>query len=155
MEITKLNIHFSITDELFLPPFKGSMVRGAFGNVFRKIVCPFKNKECKECLLKTKCVYTYVFETPVPEGSKIMRKYEHIPHPFVIEPPLDSKTEYKKHDELIFNLLLIGKSIDYLLYFIYAFEMIGETGLGKKKQKSILLRLSKKMVLFMMAKRKP
>lgn len=133
MEIAYFDFYYGITEDTNLPQFMGTTIRGGFGNVFKKIVCPFKDKECKECLLATKCVYTYVFETPAPEGSKIMRKYEHVPHPFVIEPPSDNRIKYEKGDNLAFNLLLIGKAIDYLPYFIYSFEMLGDKGLGKKR----------------------
>jgi hypothetical protein len=59
-----------------------------------------------------------------------MRKYETIPHPFVIEPPEDDKTSYAPGDELVFTLVLIGKAIESVPYFIYAFEQMAEQGLG-------------------------
>ncbi|MCX7994980.1 MAG: CRISPR system precrRNA processing endoribonuclease RAMP protein Cas6 [candidate division WOR-3 bacterium] len=142
MEIARVSIVYRTTDEIILPQYKGSTIRGAFGNTFRKVVCPFKGKECKECLLVGKCVYNYVFETPIPSGSKIMRKYEHAPHPFIIEPPLDTRTEYKKDDELTFNLILIGRAIEYLPYFIYTFEMLGEKGIGRGRKKINLVSIN-------------
>jgi len=59
-----------------------------------------------------------------------MRKYETIPHPFVIEPPEEDKTSYAPGDELVFTLVLIGKAIESVPYFIYAFEQMAEQGLG-------------------------
>ena len=59
-----------------------------------------------------------------------MRKYETIPHPFVIEPPEDDKTSYAPGDELVFTLVLIGRAIESVPYFIYAFEQMAEQGLG-------------------------
>ncbi|MEO0128386.1 MAG: CRISPR system precrRNA processing endoribonuclease RAMP protein Cas6 [candidate division WOR-3 bacterium] len=144
MDFAEFDIKYRIIDTLTLPPYKGSTIRGAFGNIFRKVVCPFKNKECNECLVSTKCVYTYVFETPVPEGAKIMRKYEHAPHPFIIEPPLDNKTVYERDEALTFELILISKAIDYLPYFIYAFEMIGEKGIGRERKKIKLTSIAQK-----------
>jgi CRISPR-associated endoribonuclease Cas6 len=131
MEIGIFEINYQTDGDLTLPVYSGSTLRGAFGNAFRKIVCPFKNKECRECLLLKKCVYTYVFETPVPEGSNIMRKYEYVPHPFIIEPPFDKEIKTR----LSFNFLLIGRAIDYLPYFIYTFEEMGLRGLGKARSK--------------------
>ncbi len=120
-------------DEICLPPYKGSTFRGGFGHAFKKVVCTIRGKECVECLLKTRCLYSYVFETHPPEGSEILRKYEKAPHPFIIEPPLEEKRLYKPGETISFSLILIGKAIDYLPYFIYTFEELGRIGIGKGK----------------------
>ncbi len=135
-------------DSLYLPYYKGSTFRGGFGNVFRKIVCPLRRMECLDCLLRLKCIYAYIFETPSQEDAEIlnMHKYEKVPHPFVLEPPL-TENEFslsseieKKQDRVIqqgrkieFNLILIGKATEYLPYFIYTFEELGKIGIGKKR----------------------
>jgi CRISPR-associated endoribonuclease Cas6 len=118
-------------EPLILPAYKGSTFRGGFGNVFKKIVCALKKKDCLDCLLKERCIYCYIFETPPPSDTKIMRKYKTTPHPFVIEPPLERKSIYKPDEQLSFELTLIGKAIDYYPYFIYTFDELGKTGIGK------------------------
>lgn len=85
-----------------------------FGYAFEKIACPIKDRLCNECLLKYKCVYSYTFETPKLEYSKIMRKYENVPRPLIFEPPENNKQEYHQDDNLKFNQTIIGKAIDYL-----------------------------------------
>jgi CRISPR-associated endoribonuclease Cas6 len=64
-----------------------------------------------------------------------MRKYPFAPHPFVITPPLEEKRTYREGDTLCFELTLIGKSIDFLPYFIYTFDELGRMGIGKGKGK--------------------
>lgn len=54
------------------------------------------------------------------------------PHPYVIEPPEDQKTDYKRGDTLTFTLLLFGEANNNLAYFIYAFDQIGDIGIGKR-----------------------
>ncbi|MBM4331898.1 MAG: hypothetical protein FJ117_11890 [Deltaproteobacteria bacterium] len=76
------------TDRLYLPEYKGSALRGGFGYAFKKVVCALRTKECPECLLSEKCIYSYVFETPPPADTRMMRKYPSAPHPFVLLPPL-------------------------------------------------------------------
>jgi hypothetical protein len=49
-------------DCLNLPEYKGSTFRGGFGHAFRKVVCALKAKECADCLLKEKCIYSYIFD---------------------------------------------------------------------------------------------
>jgi len=122
-------------DSLYLPEYKGSTLRGAFGHAFKKVVCVNREKACSSCLLKGKCVYSYVFETPPPPDTSKMRKYPFAPHPFVITPPLEGKRQYRKDERLCFELTLIGKSIDYLPYFIYTFDEMGRIGIGKARGK--------------------
>src|SRR5437773_11304369 len=127
--------HLCATTELYLPPYKGSTLRGAFGTVFKDTVCVVDHRDCDRCILRLKCAYPYIFDTPIPESSARMRKYERAPHPFVIDPPLETRQFYKARDPLSFGLTLIGKAVDYLPYFIYAFERMGTTrGIGKGRR---------------------
>ncbi len=59
-----------------------------------------------------------------------MRRYDTVPHPFVIEPPHEERIEYSAGAALTFNLVLIGRAIDYLPYFVLAFEQMAAQGLG-------------------------
>ncbi|MCC6347259.1 MAG: CRISPR system precrRNA processing endoribonuclease RAMP protein Cas6 [Nitrospirales bacterium] len=138
MRVQKFCFTIEPEEPLVLPAYKGSALRGAFGHAFRKIICALRKEKCLDCLLREKCIYSYVFETPPPSGTKIMRKYTSAPHPFVLEPPLERKREYAPGDAVSFGLLLIGKAIDYLPYFIYAFDEMGKTGLGAGKGKFTL-----------------
>lgn len=137
----KLNFFLEAIDTLGLPDYKGSTFRGGFGNAFRRVVCALKRKDCMDCLLKSRCVYAYIFETSPPETTEVMgmNKYEKVPHPFVIEPPEEKQRIYEPGEKLSFSLLLIGRAVDYLPYFIYTFEELGKTGLGKGRGKYRLL----------------
>jgi hypothetical protein len=103
LTIGRFELTVEAKEPIILPPYKGSTLRGGFGNAFRRVVCVIREKECKECLLKGQCIYSYVFETPPPAGTKVMRKYEAAPHPFIIEPPLQKKMGYKPGDHLSFG----------------------------------------------------
>ena len=131
--VARFTLTLEAKDRLRLPPYKGSVLRGGFGHVFRKVACIARGSECPPCILKGACPYAYIFETPPPSDSLILRKYPHAPHPFVIEPPLDSATIYEPGTSLTFGLVLIGKAIDYLPYFVYAFEELGRLGLGRDR----------------------
>jgi hypothetical protein len=117
-----------LEDDAMLPSFKGSTIRGVFGHALKKVVCALRLSECNACILKNTCVYYMIFEEGEPAGARIAAK----PHPYIIEPPLDSKTTYQKGENLEFNIILIGKANDYLPYFICAFENIGSSGIGKR-----------------------
>ncbi len=135
MDVCKFQLHIEPRQLIILPPNKGSTLRGGFGNAFKKVICTLKEKDCSDCILRERCVYSYVFETPPPTGTKVMRKYRSVPHPFIIEPPPERKMGYKPGDDLAFGLTLIGKAIDYLPYFIYTFDELGNIGIGKGRGK--------------------
>ena len=143
MNLTYQKYLFTIEakDQLILPYYKGSTFRGAFGSAFRRIVCALRSQECAQCMLKTSCIYSYVFETSPHVNTTIMsmHSYTRIPHPFVIEPPLESDRVYNEGDMLSFGLVLIGKAVDYLPYFVFTFDEMGKTGIGRKRGKYHLL----------------
>jgi len=131
-------------EPLILPSYKGSTLRGGFGNAFRRVVCALRKNSCQDCLLKDKCIYSYVFETPPPPDTRIMRKYKSAPHPFGIEPPPEKRMGYNPGDEIQFGLTLIGRAIDYLPYFIYTFDELGRMGIGKGRGKYELMSVTDK-----------
>jgi hypothetical protein len=95
--------------------------------------CVARRGGCPPCVLKGACPYSYIFETPPPADTLILRKYPYAPHPFVLEPPLDATTIYEPGSLFTFGLVLIGKGIDYLPYFVYAFDELGRLGLGRDR----------------------
>ncbi|MBI5485058.1 MAG: CRISPR system precrRNA processing endoribonuclease RAMP protein Cas6 [Deltaproteobacteria bacterium] len=125
--------HLAASTPLLLPEYKGSTLRGGFGHAFKKVVCTFRGKPCDNCLLKHRCAYSYIFETPPPENSAKMVKYLRAPHPYIIEPPLEKRETYSAGETLKFGLVLIGRAMEYLPYFVYAFEELGMMGIGKRK----------------------
>jgi CRISPR-associated endoribonuclease Cas6 len=132
LSLLQVRITLRARDPLQLPLYKGSTLRGGFGTVFKETVCVVEHRDCARCLLRARCAFPYVFDTPVPEDAARLRKYPAAPHPFVFLPPLEEKTLYRPGEALAFDLTLIGKGADFLPYFIYTFERLGERrGLGK------------------------
>lgn len=129
--------------KIYLPRYKGSTLRGGLGSVFKQTVCVGQDKECPGCLLQERCTYAYIFETPLPREGKNTSKFNlpYSPHPFVLEPPLTSKTEYSPEEEIVFDLVLLGRGIDYLPYFIFVFEELGRKGIGRSRGKYELIRV--------------
>ena len=121
-------------DPLHLPPYKGSTLRGAFGHAFKQLVCVKRDMDCATCLISGHCAYYYVFETPAGERP-------FAPHPFVLQPPQETKATYEPNDELRVGLVLVGRALEYLPYFIYAFEELGQRGLGVGRGKVAVQRV--------------
>jgi len=141
LALAKYRFTLRARETLVLPPYKGSTLRGGFGFVFRKVICISKNRNCPTCLLRDKCIYSYIFETSPPPESPYLSNYTSIPRPFILEPPLEKKKEYRLGELLSFNLILVGKAIGYLPYFILVFHELGEMGLGKGKGRYELVRV--------------
>jgi hypothetical protein len=72
-------------DELRLPDYWGSTLRGAFGHAFRRLACPARPGE--PCPIPQQCAYHLIFETSPPPDAPALRNLEEIPRPFVIAPP--------------------------------------------------------------------
>jgi len=126
-------------EEIHLPPYKGSTFRGAFGAQFKKVVCALKKEDCRDCLLKQRCVYAYIFESHSPAEGNVLGKVNSIPHPFIIEPPAEEQQRYSKGQTFSVGLILIGEAIQYLPYFIYTFDLLGKNGIGRGRGRCQLL----------------
>lgn len=128
-------------DGLNLPTYKGSTFRGGFGHAFRSMVCTMKKTDCTNCLLKEQCPYSYIFETSPGHRSEVLNNFEEVPRPYVIEPPPEKKTFYKPGEKIRFELILIGKAIEYLPYFLVTFVELGNMGIGRGRKPYVLRRV--------------
>jgi hypothetical protein len=135
-EAARFRFQLAVATPLYLPTHAGSAFRGGFGHAFRKVVCRLG---CTgECRQPETCAYAYVFETPAPPGSRILAKVGTVPRPFIIEPLGLGGRTYQPGERISFSLVLVGRAIGYLPYFIYAFEELGRVGLGPAKGKYLL-----------------
>jgi len=126
MHIAKFEFALRTENSFGLPDYKGSTFRGKFGHVLKRTICLMKDKHCDGCLLREKCVYPYLFETQSQSN-------QNVPRPFIIEPPLSRKRFYLKDETMYVNLILIGRAIDYLTYFVHVFDRMGKEGIGRDR----------------------
>jgi len=135
---TSFSFTARVIDEIFLPEYKGSSFRGAFGHNFRRITCVLKVQECSSCMLSNKCIYKYIFETSPPKDAENLKNLTNIPHPFIITPPLEDKKYYEAGSIIKFDLTLFGRAVEYLSYFALAFHLTGQNGIGRGLGKFVL-----------------
>jgi hypothetical protein len=115
-----------------LPVHKGSLLRGQLGYTLRRMVCAQpERKHCVGCLLQHNCAYGVLFEPSPPPDAEALSKNEAVPRPFVIEPSDKGDTQFAAGDWLDFGVVLVGRAIDHLPYFVLAFEELGRRGLGR------------------------
>ena len=125
-------------EKLIVGKFYGSTIRGGFGYSFKKIICVFRNKQnCSDCILKNECVYSILFESKL-QNKEAGLKTKDIPRPYVIDTYLKRKKIYSQEELFPLNMILIGKSIKYLPYFLLAIQKLGEEGFGYQRKKFIV-----------------
>jgi len=113
--------YLKFKEEVNINPRFHFALRGAFGYQLRKMVCITKQKNCKDCILKQNCVYKIIFESEPHKRNFFLDKYSSIPNPYII----NKLSQIDKYN-IKFNLVLFGRSIPYLPYFVYAYSKIGE-----------------------------
>jgi hypothetical protein len=128
-------------EPLYLPAYKGSALRGAFGHTLRRVICLARNLDCNQCSFADRCVYSYIFENWAPREDTFLRNKDRAANPYIIRPPLDDREEFAAGEELAFELILIGKALEYLPYFVFSFAEMGKTGLGRGKGRFALVRM--------------
>lgn len=131
LPLTHFTFRFTTEQPAALPTFPGSAWRGALGHALKKTVCVVRNTPCSECLLKTSCAYSYIFETPPPDNAEKMRKYNAAPHPFVLRMPV-ADTAGQRHYPL--QMLLFGHGQRFFPYLVHALRKAGSDGIGARRQ---------------------
>jgi hypothetical protein len=120
---------------------KGNMLRGGFGHAFRRLCCIPQCKDAKTCPLADSCPYKAVFEPSPPPGADRLSKNQDIPRPFVFRAPQSLRTRYEKGERFEFGLVLIGRALDFLPYFVLSFRELAGEGLGLNRAECTLDRV--------------
>ena len=134
IKVGRFVLRLRALEEIRLPAYEGSTLRGGFGHALKRACCALRRQECATCMLRERCVYLYLFETPPPPDAEMMRLYPAAPHPFVIEPPENGKRVLGVGENFEFGLVIIGRALEYIPYLIYAFIGLGEMGLGRGRR---------------------
>lgn len=142
LPLLRARVTLRMLEDTTLPPYKGALLRGGFGYAFQRASCPQPCWGASErCTVGALCPYRAVFETPHPPGVAQLHDLQDVPRPFVIEPPLDHKRQYAAGDALEFGLVIIGRVIEQLPYFLFSFEQLGRMGLGREQARARLERV--------------
>ena len=133
MQVATYTFQCRFVTQAFLPEFKGSTIRGAFGHALKRISCALRRQDCGSCLLFETCAYAFLFEVKkaLPFEAKRLRVAQR-PHPYVIVPPNENQRVYSPGDTFSFDLILFGHASNYLPHIVYAVKDMGQNGLGSK-----------------------
>ncbi len=120
---------------------KGNMLRGGFGHALRRLCCIPQCRDTRSCPLATSCPYKAVFEPSPPLNAEYLSKNQDSPRPFVFRAPQTQQTRFEKGQMFEFDVVLIGRGIDYLPYFVLSFRELAAEGLGLNRAKCNLERV--------------
>src|SRR6266849_3862055 len=119
LRVAMLRVDISPKEQLLVPAGnKGNMLRGGFGYSFRRLCCIPQCRDTKACPLAVSCPYKNIFEPSPPPDSERLSKYQDIPRPFVFRAPVTSKTHFEKGEHFEFSLVLIGRAVEAIPYFV-------------------------------------
>jgi hypothetical protein len=138
-----VRFHLLALDTIEFTNFPGFVLRSGFGAALRRL-CRFQGskKSCTSCEYADQCPYAYIFETPQAAGNVTDFSAEHFPHPFVMAPPYEYPYTVPIGQSLTLQFTLFGNGIPYLMFYIYAFDLLGDMGLGRRRSRFVLERVT-------------
>jgi len=141
-QVLPLRFGFHARDALHFPVGKsGNTLRGAFGTIFRRLVCPEGCSGSDRCPKRASCPYVRVFEPQASAlgGSVRPSGLTDWPRPFVFRAAhLDGRT-FAPGESFHFDVHLFDCQGPTLKYFILAFSQLGREGLGPRRARADLI----------------
>ncbi len=137
-EFLAFRFQFIARDSVYFPPGKsGNIVRGAFGSLFRQLVCIEDCHDSKTCENRASCVYARIFE-PIAETGGPSGLHDW-PRPFVFRAAhLDGRTIEAgrpfQFDVHLFDL----KDPTMVVHFVLAFAEVARQGIGPRRGRAQL-----------------
>lgn len=140
LPIARYRFECIATDEVRMPFYSGSALRGAFGYMLRRVACMTKQPTCDGCPLRRTCPYGVVFEPEAKIDSGLTA--DQTPPAYIVEPFALGQRDLRRDDHFSFNLVLLGEARNQLALLIYVWEQILAQGLRKPSGKAKLLRVA-------------
>ena len=135
LTFSMLRFRLRAVTDMLLPPFLGSTLRGAFGAALKRVVCILNGRDCDDCPLSDHCPFVRLFQ---PRNPLTWLETSRVPPPFVLRPHRRRGPRVGAGSELGFDLGLVGSAIQFLPYFLAAWDKAGtELGLGKARNRGL------------------
>lgn len=137
LPVARLHLTVRVDAPLQLPPYAGSMLRGAWGHALLAL-SPLPHVGGQPCALQASCPYCQVFSAP-PLPAHSLQKFSAMPQAYAIEPPTGGAQRLQPGQTFTFGLVLIGKALDHLPTIALAWQRALRTGLGGERAACTLL----------------
>ena len=140
-ELLAFRFHFQARDSIYFPSGKsGNIVRGAFGTIFRQLVCIPQCHDSRVCERRQSCPYARIFEpaAAMAEGPSGIHDW---PRPFVFRAAhLDGAT-IQPGAGFTFDVHLFDLKDQAIVYFVLAFAQLVKEGIGPRRGRAELIRV--------------
>ena len=105
-----------------LPTF---VSRSLLGAQLKRMCCVQRQLCCESCSIAPSCAYAVLFETPIPKDTDVLPGRNRAAHPFVLthKQVVDSGRQY------LFEVTLIGFTLQYFPFVVLALQRAGEQGI--------------------------
>lgn len=138
LPVARYRFRAQVQGELRLPPYAGSLLRGAFGAALRRVACMTGLPACPACPLYRTCPYPALFETP-PQPTPLPQQFSQVPNPYVVEPPASGTRRVPAGETLEFHMVLIGhEALRQLPLVVHAWQRALAHGLGRMRVPAVL-----------------
>lgn len=139
--VARYRLSAQLQDDIVLPDYAGSLLRGQFGAALRNLSCTTQKPSCGGCPALITCTYSQLFEAPAP-ATYGLQKFSHIPAAYVIEPPsMQESTQRCAGEHLQFGMVLAGAARDQLPLLLLAWQRALAEGLTRSRSRAELLQV--------------
>ncbi len=136
-EFYPLRFEFIARDSILFPPGKAAnILRGAFGEIFRRLACVPHCRDARTCEIRESCPYATVFE-PLG-GDNSPSGLADSPRPFVFRARHLDGHIVQPGQPFYFDLNVFTRKQEVLAYFVLTFSALAREGLGPKRGKADL-----------------
>ena len=144
--IARFRFTVAASSPIELPPYTGSAWRGLLATALRRSVCVPGLETCDPCLITEFCAFYRFFEQGALADTQPQR-YQSNSQPFVLDVLGDGGRTLAPGERLAVGLTIIGDSIDFLPYWVYAFQRAGQLGIGRGRGRFALMAVTQEIAL--------
>jgi hypothetical protein len=110
---------------------RGNLLRGAFGTLFRRLVCVPACSDAAHCPRHGTCPHELLFAPRWPSGAHV--GLESPPRAFLFRPPLDPDPCFTASRPLRFELRLFGEAISTAVLFLRTFQLLADRRVADRR----------------------
>ncbi len=113
LTLYRYRVELRLARALLVPSHRRAVLwRGAFGSVFRALVCHDLALACEACPLRAACPFPRVFAPSIPAGRPEIARLRDPPRPFVLADPHPLSPSLPAGEPVTLGLTLVGKLTD-------------------------------------------
>lgn len=127
-----LEFKIKFLNDCEFPKWKGDILRGSLGYVLKSSFCTTGLNNCFICPMNLACPYGFIFRNNKTRPRGFVRNLKYFSKPYVIKPPLETKTKYYKKDSMTFSIVLFSEAMKFSFDVVNAIKILGTKGMGRK-----------------------